>query len=107
MSNSLNEKQQRLLSSIVPGLKDGTIECNWEVFYVDGEAAIFDDAHTVNFHELGWSSASPADFAKFVKVGLFSLEEINGDTRVYTLDDVAIVELFTKGFNSPNTGLPT
>jgi hypothetical protein len=107
MSQIFNEKQQRLLSALIPGLKDGTIGCNWTVFYIDGEAAIFDDMHTANFEELGWSSASPADFTKFVKSGLFSLEEINGDTRIYALDDTAILDLFSSGFDAPTTGLPT
>jgi hypothetical protein len=79
------------------------------MFSNDG-TVIFDNVHhrDTNFHTLGWSEATKADFTKFTRWRLFTLEgQANLATHNYTLDDVEIIRAFERGFEMPDPNVPS
>jgi hypothetical protein len=101
MTHVFTSKQEKLLAAIVPGVQNGTIGSDWIVSYSNEHTSIFDNIHhhDTNFHTLGWSKATRADFAKFVKHGIFIQESPTN----YSLDEAALMRADQLGFDFPES----
>lgn len=99
MARPFTPKQETLLNAIVPGVQSGTIGADWIVSYSNEYTTIFDNVHhrDTNFHTLGWSKATRADFATFVKHGIF-IQETKSN---YSLDEAALMNGYRLGFDYP------
>jgi predicted nucleotide-binding protein len=102
----LNEKQEMLLRSIVPGLKDGTVQNEWSNIFTGGgkiTGIVGLDREGRLWREHWAGNVTFADFEKFVKCGYF-IKMPNGG---YVLDDVLILEHFELSPDKPKDEMMT
>lgn len=108
-SYQLTEKQKKLLRSVVPGLKDGTVKTEWTLLTGDDrilEIFGFND-EGVLWRE-GWDKVSHADFEVFERNGFLYCTRFdqNGFKVSFALDEAKILEAVENNFELPFTSPP-
>lgn len=102
---ALSERQKNLLHSIVPGLKDGTIQTEWMAsYYIGYDGMTIEELEDQKNLQKFWrENASQADFSAFEACGFFRQV---GENR-YHLFERAIIEASERNFEPPAAPTPT
>jgi predicted nucleotide-binding protein len=104
----LTDKQKELLRSIVPGLKDGTVDTHWIIAYGDDSImAIFGLDDDGSLWRTYWENVKYSDFDKFVKCGFFSVDYMGQyGPESFILDDALIIASVESNFGETNVVVP-